>query len=275
MFFVFLQRMDNYDGFIPCSFCEIHFLCRASSLVFLVRCSRLCCELFGLSQFDVCQESVISVEHILDMFRFIPWRCYRIVMFFVIGVALFPFGVGPEANILARIAAGVIWVAALLASMLSLDRLFDADYEDGSLEVLMLQPITLEVAVAAKVTAHWLTTGLPLIIAAPIMAILMNLPADGFAVLISALALGTPSLSLIGAIGAALILGARRGGVLISLLVLPLYIPILIFGASAIDSGLIGLPVRSHLLALAGLLMATLALCPWVSASALRQALRS
>ena len=198
-----------------------------------------------------------------------------IVMFFVIGVALFPFGVGPEANILARIAAGVIWVAALLASMLSLDRLFDADYEDGSLEVLMLQPITLEVAVAAKVTAHWLTTGLPLIIAAPIMAILMNLPADGFAVLISALALGTPSLSLIGAIGAALILGARRGGVLISLLVLPLYIPILIFGASAIDSGLIGLPVRSHLLALAGLLMATLALCPWVSASALRQALRS
>ena len=198
-----------------------------------------------------------------------------VVMFFVIAVVLFPFGVGPEANILARIAAGVIWVAALLASMLSLERLFDADYEDGSLEILILQPITLEIAVAAKVTAHWLTTGLPLIIAAPVLAILLNLPTDGFAVMISALALGTPSLSLIGAIGAALILGARRGGVLLSLLVLPLYIPVLIFGVSAVNAGLGGFPFKSHLLALGGLLLATLALCPWVSASALRQALRS
>jgi len=198
-----------------------------------------------------------------------------VVMFFVIAVVLFPFGVGPEGNILARIAAGVIWVAALLASMLSLERLFQTDFEDGSLEILVLQPVTLEIAVAAKVTAHWLTTGLPLIVAAPLLAVLMNMAADGFGILIVALALGTPSLSLIGAIGAALILGARRGGVLLSLLVLPLYIPVLIFGVSAVDAALGGFPVKAHLLVLSGILLATLALCPWVSASALRQALRS
>jgi len=198
-----------------------------------------------------------------------------VVMFFVIAVVLFPFGVGPEPGILARIAAGVIWVAALLASMLSLERLFQTDFEDGSLEILVLQPITLEIAVAAKVAAHWITTGLPLIIAAPLLAVLMNMDASGFGILILALALGTPTLSLIGAIGAALILGARRGGVLLSLLVLPLYIPVLIFGVSAVDAALGGFPARPHLLILAGLLLATTALCPWVSASALRQALRS
>ena len=136
-----------------------------------------------------------------------------VVMFFVIAVVLFPFGVGPEPNILMRIAAGLIWVAALLASMLSLERLFQADFEDGSLETLVLQPVPLEIAVIAKITAHWITTGLPLIIAAPILAVLLNMNANGFGMLIAALALGTPSLSLIGAIGAALILGARRGGV--------------------------------------------------------------
>lgn len=198
-----------------------------------------------------------------------------VVMFFIIAVVLFPFGVGPEANILARIAAGVIWVCALLASMLSLERLFDTDFDDGSLELLLLQPITLEIAVVAKVTAHWITTGLPLIVAAPVLAVLINLPADGFAVLVTALALGTPTLSLIGAIGSALILGARRGGVLLSLLILPLYIPVLIFGVSAVDAGLGGFPVKSHLLILGGLLLATLALCPWVAANALRQAFRS
>jgi len=198
-----------------------------------------------------------------------------VVMFFVIAVVLFPFGVGPEANILARIAAGVIWVAALLASMLSLERLFETDYHDGSLEILALQPISLEIAVAAKVAAHWLTTGVPLIVAAPLLAVLMNLHADGFLVLMAALALGTPSLSLIGAIGAALILGARRGGVLIALLILPLYIPVLIFGVSAVDAGLTGFPVKAHILVLAGIMLAALALCPWVSAQALRQALKS
>ena len=197
-----------------------------------------------------------------------------VVMFFVIAVVLFPFGVGPEANILSRIAAGVIWVAALLASMLSLERLFETDYQDGSLELLIVQPVTLEVVVAAKVIAHWLTSSLPLIISAPALALLMNLPYKVYGVLVTTLALGTPSISLIGAICAALILGARRSGVLLSLLVLPLYIPILIFGVSAVNAELQGFPVKSHLLALGGLLLATLALCPWVSASALRQALR-
>tara|TARA_Y100001968_G_scaffold171756_1_gene157134 strand:+ start:1423 stop:2091 length:669 start_codon:yes stop_codon:yes gene_type:complete len=198
-----------------------------------------------------------------------------VVMFFIIAVVLFPFGVGPEANIMSRLAAGVIWVAALLASMLSLERLFDTDYKDGSLELLIVQPVSLEIAVTAKIAAHWLTTGLPIIVAAPILAILMNLPFEGFGILIAALALGTPSMSLIGAIGAALILGARRSGVLLSLLVLPLYTPILIFGVSAINAKLGGFPVKSHLFVLNGLLLASIAVCPWVSANALRQALKS
>ena len=198
-----------------------------------------------------------------------------VVMFFIISVALFPFGVGPEANIMSRIAAGVIWVAALLASMLSLERLFDTDYKDGSLELLIVQPVSLEIAVTAKIAAHWLTTGLPIIVAAPILAILMNLPFEGFGILLAALALGTPSMSLIGAIGAALILGARRSGVLLSLLVLPLYTPILIFGVSAINAKLGGFPVKSHLFVLNGLLLASIAVCPWVSANALRQAIKS
>ncbi len=196
-----------------------------------------------------------------------------VVMFFVIAVVLFPLGVGPEPNILARIGPGVIWVAALLASMLSLERLFQTDYEDGSLELLALQPVALEVTVMAKVAAHWLTTGLPLIVAAPILAVLMNMPAEGFPVLIATLVLGTPSLSLIGAIGAALILGSRRGGILLSLLVLPLYIPVLIFGVSAVDAAIGGFSAKPQLLILTGLLVAALPLCPWVGAHALRQSM--
>jgi heme exporter protein B len=198
-----------------------------------------------------------------------------VVMFFVIAVVLFPFGVGPEPAILARISAGVIWVAALLASMLSLERLFQADFEDGSLELLIMQPLALELTVAAKVTAHWLTTGLPLIIAAPLLAVLMNMDADGFGVLVLALSLGTPALSLIGAIGAALILGARRGGVLLSLLILPLYIPVLIFGVSGVDAAVNDLTWRPHVLILSGLLVGVLPLSLWASAAGLRQALRS
>ena len=196
-----------------------------------------------------------------------------VVMFFVIAVVLFPLGVGPEPNILARIGPGVIWVAALLASMLSLERLFQTDYEDGSLELLALQPVALEVTVMAKVTAHWLTTGLPLIVAAPLLAVLMNMPAEGFPVLIAALVLGTPALSLIGAIGAALILGSRRGGILLSLLVLPLYIPVLIFGVGAVDAVIGGFSAKPQMLILSGLLVGALPLCPWVGAHALRQAL--
>jgi len=196
-----------------------------------------------------------------------------VVAFFVIAVVLFPFGVGPEPNILARIAPGVIWVAALLSSMLSLERLFQADFEDGSLELLALQPVALEITVMAKVCVHWLTTGLPLIIAAPLLAVLMNLPEDGFRVLLIALLLGTSTLSLIGAIGAALILGSRRGGILLSLLVLPLYIPVLIFGVSAVDAAVGGFSDKPQLLILSGLLVAALALCPWAGATAVRQGL--
>lgn len=196
-----------------------------------------------------------------------------VVMFFVIACVLFPFGVGPEPNILARIAAGVIWVAALLASMLSLERLFQTDFEDGSLELLTLTPMSLELMVLAKVAAHWLTTGLPLIAASPLLAVLMNLNTDGFGILIAALLLGTPSLSLIGAVGAALILGSRRGGVLLSLLILPLYIPVLIFGVSAVDAAIGGFAVKAQFLILGGIFLAALPLCPWAGAAALRQAM--
>jgi heme exporter protein B len=195
------------------------------------------------------------------------------VMFFVLCVVLFPFGVGPEANILARIAAGVIWVAALLASLLSLERLFQNDYEDGSLELLSLTALPLEAVVLAKTLAHWLVTGVPLLVAAPLLAVLLNMEAGGFGVLVLTLAIGTPILSLIGSIGAALTLGARRGGVLISLLILPLYIPVLIFGAGAIDAAVTGLTPRPHLLLLAGILAGCLPLAPWAGAAALRQAL--
>jgi len=198
-----------------------------------------------------------------------------VVAFFVLAVMLFPIGVGPEASTLARIAAGVIWVAALLSSMLSLERLFQLDYEDGSLELLALQSTALEVTVMAKITAHWLTTGLPLLIATPLLAVFMNLPSEGFWALVLTLAIGTPSLSLIGAIGAALILGSRRGGVLLSLLVLPLYIPVLIFGVSAINGAISGLPINAHLLIMSGIFLAALPLCPWAGAGAIRQALET
>lgn len=194
------------------------------------------------------------------------------VTFFVIAAALFPLGIGPEPNILARIAAGVIWVTALLAVMLSLDRLFQQDFEDGSLELLAIAPVPLEVTVLAKVTAHWMTTGLLLILASPLLAVLLNLPARGVFLLMAAMALGTPSLSLIGAIGAALGLGARRGGVLMSVLVLPLYIPVLIFGVAAVDAVVTGLSPRPHLLFLGAILAAALPLAPWAAAAALRQA---
>ncbi|MEE9140874.1 MAG: heme exporter protein CcmB [Alphaproteobacteria bacterium] len=195
------------------------------------------------------------------------------VVFFVLAVVLFPLGVGPEANVLARISSGVIWVTALLATMLSLELLFQADYEDGSLELLALAPLPLETVVLAKCLANWLLIGLPLLVAAPLLAVLLHMSAAGFATLALAMALGTPTLILIGALGAALTVGARRGGVLLSLLVLPLFVPVLIFGVAAVDHAIAGLEARPLLLALAGLLLAALALTPWASAAALRQAL--
>lgn len=197
-----------------------------------------------------------------------------VVAFFVITVTLFPLGVGPEPIILARIAAGVVWVTALLAVMLSLDRLFQTDYDDGTVDLLLMTPLPLEFVVLAKALAHWVLTGLPLIVTAPLLAALMNLPGDGYLVLIASMALATPTLSLVGAVGAALALGARRGGVLISLLVLPLYIPVLIFAVAAVDAATGGLTPRPHLLILAAMLAAALPLAPWAAAAALRHSLR-
>ncbi|MGH6984029.1 MAG: heme exporter protein CcmB [Stellaceae bacterium] len=197
----------------------------------------------------------------------------NVVAFFALAVILFPFGVGPDPDLLARIAAGVLWVTALLAALLSLERLFDADFQDGSLEALSLMPVPLEIQVLAKCVAHWLTTGLPLTIIAPLLALVLHFDAAGYPALIAALLLGTPVLSLIGAIGAALTLGARRAGVLLSLLVLPLYIPVLIFGVAASEAAALGLESRPHLLLLAALLAGSLALAPWAAAAALRQAL--
>ena len=202
-----------------------------------------------------------------------PGDVATVLMFFVLATTLFPLGVGPDPNILARIAAGVLWVTALLAAMLSLERMFQADYEDGGLELLALMPMPLEVTVLAKTAAHWLTTGLPLLIVAPVLAVALNMNAAGYVALISAMALGTPIVSLIGAVGAALTLGARRGGVLLSLLVLPLVIPVLIFGAAAVDAAIAGFPIRQHLMLLGGMTLGALVLCPWAAAASVRQAL--
>ena len=197
-----------------------------------------------------------------------------VIVFFVLAAVLYPFAVGPEPELLGRIAAGVVWVTALLAALLSLERLFLADYQDGTLDLLALAPQPLWATVLAKVAAHWLTTGVPLIAAAPVVAVMLGAPAVSIPPLIAALALGTPSLSLIGAIGAALALGARRGGVLIPLLVLPLYIPVLIFGAAAVEAAASGADIYPPLAILGALLLAALPLAPFAAAAGLRNALR-
>jgi heme exporter protein B len=193
--------------------------------------------------------------------------------FFVLAVVLFPLGVGPEAEILRRIGAGIIWVAALLAAVLSLDRLFATDYADGGLDLLALSAMPLEGAVLAKCTAHWVTTGLPLVVLSPFLAMLLNMDTAALPVLTLGLLLGTPALSLLGAIAAALTLGARRPGVLSSLLVLPLYLPVLIFGAGAVEASVGSTGARAHLLLLGALSLAALPLAPLATAAALRQAL--
>jgi heme exporter protein B len=195
---------------------------------------------------------------------------YWTLLFFLLTVTLFPLGVGPELAILERISTGVVWVTALLAAMLSLDRLFQADFEDGSLELLALAPIPLEITVLGKCTAHWITTGLPLAVASPFMGLLLNMDPAGFPVLMAGMLLGTPILSLVGGIGAALTVGIRRGGVLLSLLVLPMYVPTLIFGVTGVDASIIGLGARPHLFLLSAILLGAIALAPWASAAALR-----
>lgn len=194
--------------------------------------------------------------------------------FFLIVTVLVPFGVGPEGAVLTRIAPGILWVGALLACLLSLDRMFALDWEDGSLDLLATAPVPLEGVVAAKALAHWLTTGLPLVVAAPLFGLLLNLAGPGYVWLVVSLALGTPALSVIGAFGAALTVGLKRGGLLLSLLVLPLYVPTLIFGAEAVRRGAEGLSVETPLLMLAGITAGTLAVLPFAAAAALRVNLR-
>lgn len=192
------------------------------------------------------------------------------LFFFVIVATLFPLGVGPESTLLRTMAPGILWVAALLASMLALGRLFALDYADGTLEQMLLSPEPLTVVVIGKVIAHWLVSGLPLVLLAPLLGVQFDLPRESIAVLFLSLLIGTPVLSLIGAIGAALTLGVRGGGVLVSLLVLPLYIPVLIFGAGAVGAEASGLGSSAHLLLLGGILAGAIALSPWATAAALR-----
>lgn len=195
------------------------------------------------------------------------------LLFFVLAVSLFPLGVGPEPQLLSRIAPGVIWVAALLAAQLSLDRLFQADHEDGTLDLLAQTPLPLSLVVAAKILAHWLGTGLPLALIAPLLAILLQMDMSALPTLLLTLLLGTPSLSLIGAIGAALTLGARRGAILVPLLTLPLLVPVLIFGVGAVEAAAFGLSPKPHLLLLGAFLAGAAVLSPLAGAAAVKLAL--
>lgn len=194
--------------------------------------------------------------------------------FFLILVTLVPFGVGPDASRLALIAPGILWVGALLASLLSLDRIFALDFEDGTLDQLATAPIPLEAVVAIKALAHWLTTGLPLALIAPVLGILLNLPVAAMPWQILSLLLGTPALSVIGAFGAGLTVGLKRGGLLLSLLVLPLYVPTLIFGAEVVRRGAIGAATATPLALLAAITLASLAGLPYATAAAIRVNLR-
>lgn len=194
--------------------------------------------------------------------------------FFLIVVVLVPFSVGPQAALLTRIAPGVLWLGALLACLLSLDRLLAVDWEDGALDLLATSPLPLEGVLAVKAAAHWITTGLPLVVAAPVFGVLLNLAPGGYGVLVLSLFLGTPALSMIGAFGAALTVGIKRGGLLLSLLVLPLYVPTLIFGAEAARRGAEGLDPTTPLLLLAGITGAVLACMPFAAGLVLRVNLR-
>ncbi|WP_420397604.1 heme exporter protein CcmB [Nioella sp.] len=194
--------------------------------------------------------------------------------FFLIVTVLMPFGIGPETGMITRIAPGILWIGALLACLLSLDRIFALDWEDGSLELLATSPLPLEAVAGIKALAHWITTGLPLVAAAPVLAILLNLPPEGFPWLIASLALGTPALSAIGTFGAALTVGLKRGGLLLSLLVLPLYVPTLLFGAEAARRGAEGMDALTPLALLAGITCLAAAAMPFAAAAALRVNLR-
>lgn len=194
--------------------------------------------------------------------------------FFLIVTVMVPFSVGPQSALLATIAPGVLWLGALLACLLSLDRLLALDWEDGTLDLLATAPLPLEGVAVTKALAHWITTGLPLVLAAPVLGVLLNLPAQGYMPLVISLAIGTPALSVIGTFGAALTVGLKRGGLLMSLLVLPLYVPTLIFGAEVARRGALGMETSTPLLMLAGITAGAAALLPFASAAVLRVNLR-
>jgi heme exporter protein B len=218
--------------------------------------------LFGLLGLVIRRDLVLAMRRRADVLT--------TLVFFVMVVSLFPLGVGPELDMLRKMAPGVVWVAALLSSMLSLGRLFSADYLDGTLEQLLLAPQPLSLLVLGKIIAHWMVAGLPLVLMAPVLGLQFDMSAQALWVLIAALLLGTPILSMIGAVGAALTLGLRGGGVLVSLLVLPLCIPVLIFGAGAVEAVSTGMSVVSHLSLLGAMLLLALVFTPWVTAQALR-----
>lgn len=190
--------------------------------------------------------------------------------FFIIVITLFPLSIGPEPGLLSRIAPGIVWVAALLSALLSLERLFRDDFQDGALEQMMIMPVPLSVVALSKVIAHWLLTGVPLILISPLLAILLSLNFDTWLGVVATLLLGTPTLSFIGAIGVALTVGLQKGGVLLSLVVLPLYIPILIFATSAIDAASLGMAYNGQLAILAAMLVGAMTLTPFAISAALR-----
>lgn len=217
---------------------------------------------FGLLGLVIRRDLVLAMRRRADVLT--------TLVFFVMVVSLFPLGVGPELDMLRKMAPGVVWVAALLASMLSLGRLFSADYLDGTLEQILLAPQSLSLLVLGKIVAHWMVSGLPLVLMAPVLGLQFDMSVQALWVLIAALLLGTPILSMIGAVGAALTLGLRGGEVLVSLLVLPLCIPVLIFGAGAVEAVSTGMSVASHLSLLGAMLLLALVFTPWVAAQALR-----
>ncbi len=218
--------------------------------------------LFGLLGLVVRRDLLLAMRRRADVLT--------TLIFFVMVVSLFPLGVGPEMDMLRKMASGVVWVAALLASMLSLPRMFSADYADGTLEQMMLAPQSLSVLVLGKIVAHWMLSGLPLALIAPVLGLQFDMSPPALGTLVLALLLGTPVLSMIGAVGAALTLGLRGGGVLVSLLVLPLCIPVLIFGAGAVEAVTSGMSVVSNLAFLGAFMLFALVFTPFVAAQALR-----
>ena len=215
------------------------------------------------------------------MFRWVVWRdlvlawrrradVLSTVFFFVIVVSLFPLGIGPETQLLRSIAPGVVWVAALLASMLSLSRMFANDYQDGTLEQMLLTPQPLYLVVLGKIVAHWLVAEIPLVLMAPLLGMQFGLSGETLVILVATLLLGTPVLSLIGSVGAALTLGLRGSGVLISILVLPLYVPVLIFGAGGVEASIMGMSPQSHIYLLGAVSVLSVTFAPWAAAAALR-----